>query len=29
MPAKGGAELSDGDIDKLAAYLWAVGHQSR
>ena len=26
MPSKGGAQLSDGDVAAVAAYVWAVGH---
>ena len=29
MPAKGGADLSDADIDAVSAYVWAVGHQKQ
>jgi glucose/arabinose dehydrogenase/cytochrome c5 len=26
MPARGGAALSDADVDAVAAYVWAIGH---
>ena len=29
MPAKGGAQLSDSDLDSMTAYVWAVGHQGK
>jgi glucose/arabinose dehydrogenase/cytochrome c5 len=29
MPPMGGAQLSDKDLDAVAAYVWAVGHQAR
>jgi glucose/arabinose dehydrogenase/mono/diheme cytochrome c family protein len=28
MPPKGGAQLSDSDVAAVAAYVWALGHQS-
>jgi mono/diheme cytochrome c family protein len=28
MPPKGGAQLSDSDVTAVAAYVWALGHQS-
>ncbi len=29
MPPKGGAALSEADIDRVAAYVWALGHSGR
>ena len=28
MPPKGGAQLSSADVDAVAAYVWALGHQT-
>ena len=28
MPAKGGADLADADVTKVAAYIWTLGHHS-
>jgi len=27
MPANGGAQLSDADVQALAAYVWTFGHK--
>ncbi len=29
MPPMGGAQLSDDDLNAVAAYVWAVGHQKK
>src|SRR6202012_5391960 len=29
MPAKGGAQLSDADVQSLAAYIWATAHAGK
>jgi mono/diheme cytochrome c family protein len=28
MPPKGGAQLSSADVSAVAAYVWALGHQT-
>jgi len=28
MPPRGGAPLSDADVQAVAAYVWAVGHSA-
>jgi mono/diheme cytochrome c family protein len=29
MPPKGGAQLSESELNEVAAYVWAVGHQGK
>ncbi len=29
MPPYGGVPLSDNDLDAVAAYVWAIGHQKK